>query len=79
MSIELERVLTNELLCMCVCMHAAIQKMMTKSMNAALRIPHFGYGDEVCDVQQMRHAVFVNGTADGTVGFVTIGSNGRAV
>ncbi|CAI5740154.1 unnamed protein product [Hyaloperonospora brassicae] len=24
-----------------------IQKMMTKSMNAALRIPHFGYGDEV--------------------------------
>uniref|UniRef100_A0AAV1V5B3 Dihydrolipoamide acetyltransferase component of pyruvate dehydrogenase complex n=1 Tax=Peronospora matthiolae TaxID=2874970 RepID=A0AAV1V5B3_9STRA len=24
-----------------------MQKMMTKSMNAALRIPHFGYGDEV--------------------------------
>lgn len=26
----------------------AIQKLMVKSMNAALKIPHFGYADEVC-------------------------------
>lgn len=28
-------------------LYTAIQKMMVKSMNAALQIPHFGYADEV--------------------------------
>lgn len=31
----------------CLLSMTAVQKMMAKSMNAALRIPHFGYADEV--------------------------------
>ncbi len=35
-------------------MDAAFQKVMVKTMNAALKIPHFGYCDEVDLTQLVR-------------------------